>query len=336
MIVSTPLDIQVWLNDTLLTRADVQNHIVYRLPLNCGDNQLLIKGICPWEDAYIDATLCSEEQMIREYCRWQNGVLIYPIINSADKTIVLANVHQNMVGSDVQLELYDVANQLVGSCELKKDTFAYRIPELQSGRSYICYMTMNGVRASQPVFCGTPEEIYEHFNKRYQSGETCGQAAEQLKELFNRLDGLMKHGSRHNDWWWQFKIPPLTYEIENIYAAKGKMEQINRHTAGIQMKIYISELDGGTQRYLLLTPKGKATQQPMPLVVVVRPSVVNHWPFFFSPQMSRWWSIITAQTLADTYGYAVMMVEARMYQYEELTPFAESALFGYLAVTTQK
>ena len=111
-------------------------------------------------------------------------------------------------------------------------------------------------------------------------------------QLLHRFRFLLSHPSRTDDWWWQFKIGQLVYEIDRLSCHENDTDGQPDLDPNIRFVTYRSELDGGIQRYLLATPNPPlAGSSPLPLVVVIRPDIEIHHHFLTCPQIARQWAV---------------------------------------------
>lgn len=328
LLLNTSLEFKIWLDTTELPRPNISGLNRFPVHFKKGDNTLIIKAISTSDNLTIEGRLCGKETILDEYCKQQMGNLIYPMLFRNDNMLYLTNGHQDVIDStyNTYMEMYDVTGNQVFSQKLSKDTSAYFAPGLEYNKSYLCIVHIENRKITQPVLNGNPDEVYNKYVSQKSAMDKNDPLAIQLTEILYRMNFLLNHESRNNDWWWGFKISHLTYEIDNILNNKDNKNAIENHSFGIQFKTYISELDSSAQRYLLITPDNFTHTKNLPLVVVVRPHVDNHYHFFTSPQIARYWSLTQAKTLANTYGYVVMMPEARLYVNEDLIPFAESEI----------
>ncbi len=325
--IKTDMPIKLWLNGDTLVRKEIQGLNFYPLVIQQGDNTIVAKVETNGDNLSFEANMCDEQTMIRLFAEGQSGNIIYPLINSDINVIMLTNGHQNVADIPVSLMFHDVQGMMVAKIKLQKDSITYHIPTLQKGMSYMCSMQIGNNVVRQPVLCGKDDDAYVKFSEmRKLLPDTHPRAAE-IDQLLYRLNFLLHHPSRYEgDWWWQFKITPVTYQLERLFAHLEDSAKVPAGAPNIQFVSYQSALDGGTQRYILATPNNIPKDKAMPLVVVIRPSVVNHHHFFCSPQIARQWAVNIMQALANRYGFLIMMPEARLYHDEELTPMAEAEI----------
>ena len=328
---NTPLPATLWMNSDSLHRIDVWGLDVYPLNLKAGLNQLVIKVVA-LDDIYsVEATLCDERNIARLFAEGQTGNIIYPEIWADNKTIMLTNVHQNILDSPVMLRMHGVDGHEVASIQLYRDSITYPLPQLEENKSYICSMTIEGTTVRQAVFCGKDEVLYEHFVGLRVSLPDSHPRADEIDEVLYRLHFLLNHPSRNEgDWWWQFKLPALTYQLEHIFAHLDETAPTGNEF-NVQFKSYRSQVDDSVQHYLLITPNHVPSQKPMPLVMMMRPDIINSHHFFASPQLARWWAVNHAQMLANRYGLMVMMPEMRFSSNGDLTTESEEEFFLSMA-----
>lgn len=312
------------LNGTLLHRIEIQGHDFYPVHFNKGLNRYVVKAVARNNDYSFETTVYDSSSVAKLFVNGQSNNIVLPEINADSMFVYLTNDHCHVLNTPVKLTISDVEGNLVFETLLKKNQSRYKVKGLREGHSYMCKMTIAGQSVRQPVVCGTFDEMYEKLKDLQNLLLKGSKEYIETEEIMYRLDFLLKHETRKTDWWWQFKIAPLTYQIEHICNSNSRNRI--RTAFNVQFKSYVSSLDGGIQRYLLVTPDDVRKGKKYPLVVVIRPEVVNHHPFFVSPQFAHQWAINIIQELANTHGFIVMMPEARMYHTEDVTPFANSEL----------
>lgn len=320
---SSPLPATLWLNGDSLHRIDIWGLDVYPISLNKGGNNLVVKLVAMDDNYSMEATLCDEQNIARIFAEGQTGNIVYPEIGADNKTVMLTNVHQNILSSPVRLRMHDVNGHRIADVHLYRDSITYPIPQLEENKSYICSMTVCGATVRQAVFCGKDDDLYEHFVQLRSSLPDSHPRADEIDQLLYRLQFLLNHPSRHEgDWWWQFKLPALTYQLEHIFTHLDDSLPTGNEF-NVQFKTYRSAQDDSLQRYLLISPNEIPAHKPMPLVVMMRPDIVNNHHFFASPQLARWWAVNHAQMLANRYGFMVMMPEMRFDSSGDLTSESE-------------
>lgn len=320
---NSPLPATLWLNGDSIHRIDVWGLDVYPIHLKASDNILVVKLVAMDDNYSMEATLCDEQNIARIFAEGQTGNIIYPEIWADGKTIMLTNVHQNILDSPVRLQMHDVNGNKIADFHLCRDSLTYPIPQLEEYRSYICSMTVGGTTVRQAVFCGKDDDLYNHFVQLRATLPDGHPRVDEIDQVLYRLHFLLNHPSRHEgDWWWQFKLPSLTYQLEHFFAHLDD-EKSTGNEFNIQFKTYRSAQDDSLQRYLLITPNEIPAHKPMPLVVMMRPDIVNNHHFFASPQLARWWAVNHAQMLANRYGFMVMMPEMRFDNSGDLTSESE-------------
>ena len=312
------------LNGELLHRVEIQGKNFYPIHLNKGVNRYLVKTIAKNNDYSLETTVYDSTAVAKLYVNGQSNNIVVPEISPSEMVLHLTNDHQQIFHTPVKLEITDVQGNTVFRTSLKKGVNDYPVAGIREGHSYMCKMTIAGQTVRQPIVCGTFDNVYEKLKALHMSLPHESREYMETGQIMYRLDFLLKHETRKTDWWWQFKIAPLTYQIEHICNSNSRNRI--RTAFNVQFKSYVSSLDGGIQRYLLVTPDDVRKGKKYPLVVVIRPEVVNHHPFFVSPQFAHQWAINIIQELANTHGFIVMMPEARMYHTEDVTPFANAEL----------
>lgn len=317
----------VWLNGEKLPDSDIPEFNRFSLRLKTGNNYLMLKTIGFPEFLDIEALVCKKEALAQEYTKKQMGIIARPILGEKTDTLALDKLHQNLLDSTEHFwDFHDTKGNLVLRQSLIRDSIVYDVSTLNNNQSYLSTIRIGNNTLSQPILIGDPDEIYAKFNHLKELLDNNSYLRDQLNEMLYRLNVLLNHESRNEDWWWPLKIAHIAYEIENIFENREEPDLIEKHSWGVQFKTYRSEIDNNIQRYMLITPDTGAKMEKMPLVVVVRPFIENHHHFFTSPQVSRYWSLAHAKALANSYGFAIIMPEIRLYSNEDLIPFAESEI----------
>lgn len=315
-----------FLNGDTLHRREIQGLNVYPFHMKAGLNTYLIKACTQGNDYSFEATLYDSLSVARLYTESQSCNIIYPQIQ--DHVIMLTNAHQRVMGTPVTLQFHDVNGKKIGdTITLLPDSFTYAVPELETNVSYMCSMTLCGKTVRQPILCGKCDDAYARFVAQRQMLQDNHPRAPEIDGLLYRLGFLLQHPTRYEgDWWWQFKISPLTYQLEHAFGHLDNTYGEDDTEANIQFVTYHSEQDDSLQRYLLARPNKIQKDKLLPLVVMVRPNIQNYHPFFSSPQMARQWAINQMQALSNHYGYLVMMPEIRTNLSEDLRPMAEKEM----------
>lgn len=317
---------EVFVKGDTIKRKDIQGLNFYPIRLQKGPNKIVVKVLGLNEDGSFEAKICNKNNMLRLYAEGQSSNIIYPLIYDS-KIVMFTNGHARLDSCRVVMSMHDTKGQLLRNFTLHPDSFTYYIPEIEVGNSYMCSMTMGKTTVRQPVLCGDADKAYEKFDSLRKCLPEEHPRKREVDEVLYRYNFLLHHPSRYEgDWWWQFKISPLTYQLEYIFAHLDRKPGDCIGEPNVQLMTYRSPLDNSVGRYLLVTPNNYTTDKALPLVVAVRPHVINHHHFFTSPQMARQWATNLVQALANRYNYIVMMPEARMYHDEDLTPFAEAEL----------
>lgn len=326
--VKTSMDYKLFLNSDTLHRRDIQGLNIYPFRLRKGLNQFIVKAKCTGDDYSFESTIYDSISIARVYTDGQSSNIIYPQIDSSTNIVTLTNAHQSVLNTPVTLKFYDVNGMSIGKkLILDSDSFEYYVDNMRNNVSYICEMTLSGHTVRQPILCGNGDQAYTRFaNLRKSLPDNHPRSAE-IDQLLYRLDFLLHHPSRHDgDWWWQFKIPPLTYQLEHIFAHLGRFYGDDDTEANVLFITYRSEIDDSLQRYLLARPNKIDHSVPMPLVVIIRPYIENPHSFFSSPQLARQWAVNQMQALANKYSFLIMMPEMRTNLCGNLTPVAEQEL----------
>lgn len=326
--VSTGMECSHFLNGKQLYRTDIQGLNIYPLHLTKGVNNYVVRAKITNNDMTFDTTLYDSISIAKLYAEWQSCNIIYPQIDSISHLSILTNAHQNVLHTPVRLRFTDVnGNEICQPIELENGTFAYYIPGMQNNVSYMCEMSICGTTVRQPVLCGKDDDAYSrfvHLRKKLASNHP---RITEIDELMYRYQFLLSHPSRYEgDWWWQFKITPLSYQLECIMSHIEETYGDNDSEFNLQFIAYKSAQDNTIQRYLLMHPNKIKGKKKMPLIVVVRPAVEKRYHFFTCPQLARQWALNQLQALSDRYGYIVMMPEMRTYQHELLSPIAKKEI----------
>ncbi len=327
MHVKSGLRQEHFLNGRPLQRRDVQGESFYPLHLEKGTNRYVVKVEAVTIETWLEAEVLDSASVVAMYVNGQSNNIVFPWVSPADKRLTLTNAHQNLLESEkVQIEVRDVEGQVLGNIGLQPDTFSYALPGLQEGQSYLCTMTLRGQTVRQAIVCGDCDSVFSQLSRQSQRLGTSHPRRPEIVQLLYRYKFLLDHETRHSDWWWQFKIPPIAYQLEHTLAHLQEEHGPSHNEFNVQFVTYRSELDGGCQRYLLVTPDKIDRSKRYPLVIIVRPQVVNHHRFFTSPQFAHQWTTNIIQSLANRHQFIVMMPEARMYGDEDLTPMAEAEM----------
>lgn len=318
--VATVMPCTLLLNGDTLSRRDIQGLNIYPLALRKGKNTLAASLKTDGDDLSFESTLCDSLTVGRIFAEGQSGNIIYALVTKESKAVMLTNAHQNVLAAPVKVAVHDVRGHLLREFTLKKDSFVYAVPEMHDDESYMVSMTMAGTTVRQPVLCGKDDDASVKFHQLRASLEEGHPRAGEIDQLLYRLDFLLAHPSRYEgDWWWQFKIPAVTYQLEHAFAHLDSTYGTDDTEANIQFITYPSAQDDSVQRYILARPNAIPASKPLPLVVIVRPHVVNKHHFFASPQLSRQWAVNQMQALANRYGFLVVMPEMRLSQGEDIT-----------------
>lgn len=312
------------LNDDTLTRTKIDGLNIYPMHLRKGKNEIHAIVEPVGEDLSFETTLYDSLSIAQLYAEEQSCCIIFPQISRHTKRITLSNAHQNVLSAPVFLTFKDVKGNVVSKIRLKKDSLRYCVAELQENHSYICSMNIGNTIVQQPVLCGKGDIEYEKFSALRDSLPEGHPRLDEIDQVLYRLNFLLHHPTRYEDeWWWQYKITPLTYQLEHTFAHLEGTYGDTDTEFNVKFITYRSEQDDSLQRYLLVTPNNIKRETPMPLVVIIRPFCENFHHFFASPQLARQWALNIVQGLANHHGFIVMMPEARMLLNEDLTPKAE-------------
>ena len=324
--IRTGLECEHFLNGRRLTRCDIQGENFYPIHLREGDNPYVAKTRAVGQDTWFEAQIMDSLSVAGMFVNGQSNNIVFPEISPDNKTVTLTNAHRNLLDTEVTLSFTDVDGRELHRMTLKRDTFAYPVPQLRENSVCLCTMEIAGKSVRQPVVCGSYDAMYDHFQRRRQLLGDGNPRSAEIDQLLFRLKFLLDHESRHHDWWWQFKVPPILYQLEHTFAHLRQETGEDPNAFNVQFVTYRSPLDGGLQRYLLVTPDRVERGRKYPLAIIVRPQVQSHYPFFVSPQFAHQWATNIIQGLANEHQCIVMMPEARMYLDEDLTPMAEAEM----------
>ena len=321
------MNCDLFLNGDSLHRVDIQGLNIYPLHLKSGDNCLLSKAISCCPDNSFEATIYDSLTIAQIYAEGQSNNIMYAIIKPETHRIMLTNAHQNVLKQNVVVAINDINGKEVSKFTLTKDSFTYVIPNLPLYTSYMCSMNMAGTIVRQPILYGNEDKALDRFKKLRVSIPDNHPRADEVDGLLYRLEFLLNHPSRKDgDWWWQFKIPALTYSLEYIFAHLNETTKANNLQNNIQFITYRSELDDSLQHYIMVQPNELPEADSLPLVVVIRPNIINYHPFFSCPQLARQWAVNQMQMMSNHYGFLIMMPEMRTYQKEDISEKAEKEL----------
>ena len=326
--VKTTMDYTLFLNSDTLRKRDIQGLNIYPFHLKKGHNDCIVKVKCIGNDYSFESTLYDSISVAKLYADGQSCNIIYPQIDSTSHVIMLTNAHQNVLDTPVTLQFHDVNGNSVGNeIVTQPNKFTYYVPGLKNNTSYMCEMKICNYVVRQPVLCGKDENAYIKFRElRKKLSDNHPRMAE-IDQLLFRFNFLLNHPTRYEgDWWWQFKISPLTYQLEHIFAHLDGTYGEDDSEPNIMFITYKSEIDDSLQRYILARPNKIDRSVLMPLVIVIRPSIEKLYHFFACPQLARQWAINQMQALSNKYNFLVMMPEIRTYLNEDLLPIAEEEL----------
>ena len=314
-----------FMNGDTLHKRDIQGLNIYPIHLNKGVNNYTIKMMGISNDYTFEATVYDSIGVARLYADGQCGNIVYTEI--LNNIIMITNAHQRITATPVKIQFHDVYGKMLNETVLKPDTLIYDIPELEPNVSYICSMIMEGDTVQQAVLNGKIDDVVDRLTEMRDSLPTDHPRRMEIDEVFYRLNFLLNHPTRYDgDWWWQFKIGALTYQLEHTFAHLNKTYGQDKNEYNVKFITYRSSLDGGQQRYVLVTPNKIDKGKKYPLAVVMRPNIVNHHHLFACPQIARQWAVNIMQSLADQCGTIIMMPEARMFLDEEMIPMADEEM----------
>ncbi len=306
-----------------LRRKDISGLNIYALPLREGQNELTAHFVMDGDDLSFEATLCDSLTVGRIFADGQSGNIVYALVNDS-RDVLLTNAHQNVLDAPVTVQVHDVAGQLLKIFILQRDTFVYPVHEMEWGKSYMFSMTLAGRTVRQPVLCGKDDDALVRFQVLLDSLPAQHPRRDEITEVLFRLDFLLHHPSRYKgDWWWQFKIPTVTYQLEHAFAHLDADYGAKDTEPNIVFVSYRSTQDDSLQHYLLARPNRIEPKERLPLVVVIRPCNQNLYHFFSSPQLARQWAVNQLQAMAERFHCLILMPEMRTQLGEDITSRAE-------------
>lgn len=331
--VNKTMECCLFLNGDTLRRIDIQGPDIYPAHIKRGDNVFLVQARVTGDDCLFEARIHDRAKMVGVYAGCQSGNIVYPMIDPKSGVAVITNAHQRVVPDVVSLAFDDIYGRQVAAVKLEKDKFEYQLPHLEEGRSYMCVMHVGGLEVRQPVLYGNPDSLLVAYEVRRRSINDTHPAAVQIDGLLYRLRLLLDHPSRYDgDWWWQFKIPTVTYQLECAFSQVEKPVKSTCVENNIQLVSYRSDIDGSVQHYMLAKPNHVDAKQSIPLVVIVRPFIENPHPFMSCPQLARQWAINQVQWFANKYNCLIVMPEMHSDMDDDITPKAEKELAAVIKV----
>ena len=311
------------LNGKLLKRRRINGLDIYPVTLKKGINKYIVKVVPKNENYSIETVFIDSSTVAKKYVDAHSNNFLLPTVNVKNHNVVLTGNHRGVLNSDVSLAISDAEQRQMYSCKLRKDSLQYHVPSLETGKSYLCRMTIAGQTVNQPIVCGHFRDAYNRLQTIRKKIPAGNPRLDEIDQIFFRLDYLLHNNNVVRDLDWQYKIPILTYQLEVIFANLNSTKGYDKGEFNIQFKAYRSELDGNVQRYLLARPNELERGKKYPLVVIVRPTADKYHPFMINQQVARQNALNELQSLANRYNYIVIMPEARMYVNEELVPIVE-------------
>lgn len=292
--------------DTLeLKRFEQQNY--YPVFLKEGINELIAITDTASRERHISLELCDSVIAIRLMAESMFGRMFYTLINPDSMMLNLDMKYRKVMPLESSMEIFDVVGRKIHELKITDDNLRYELPALEVGKSYMSKWTIGESSTWQTFLCGDPDKVYEMYRNRFDSVRISVADSLEIDQLLWRFRFLLEHPSRKDDWWWQFKIAPIAYQLE--YAFR-RMEGEDGIAPTLNFESYNSRIDGMVQRCVVFTPKDMTRHYP--LVVMIRPNEENRHEFFSCPQLARQWAVNNVQMLCDKYGLIVMMPEGRM------------------------
>jgi len=323
--------IKVWLNgDSIYHSYEFKGfEMTYSefIPLKVkkGINTLVIKRVnhgTPW---LFEGELCTRKSITEEYKKKTTLFLLYNPI-AIDSLFLVSNIAKDL---DTSL-CYTIENLdgevLQSSVRNPTSVQGFDLSALKPHETYRFQFRTSNHLFVQPFYIGDPDTALAQFVRK--ANASFGQKYDTsiVGSYIYRLDFLLKHPSRKDDWWWEFKVSSVIAEVSNIFHNLENNSPTYQNSFGIQFRIYRSTIDNTLQRYLLIEPDRVSLTDRLPLVVIIKPFTENYHHFLSSPQLARYWSLTYAKYLADKYRYRIMMPEGRLCLNEPMSPTIESEI----------
>ncbi|MCR5069120.1 MAG: hypothetical protein K6A78_04900 [Prevotella sp.] len=336
LLVNSKMQHQQYINGKLLEHKRLRELELYPVRLKKGTNTLSVRTTGGNNRYWYEATLYDSAAVARLYAERHTGDIIKPII--LNDSVTLTEPHWDITDRDVRLQFHDVYARKVADVLVRKGELTHSVTGLEKNHAYICSMVMGADTIRQPVMTWQPEEAEQAYTALrdtmfqqskpvfFQAGERHPRADE-IDNLLYRLWKLNTiTGKMREDYWFDFKFPAVVYQLEHIFAHQDYTYGNADGENSLHLLTYRSSLDGGTQRYVLITPDKISPEKKYPLVLVVRPDNDKRYHLFFCPQIAHQYVVNNMLALANRYDTFIIMPEARMLQGEDLTPFAEAEM----------
>lgn len=324
--VNTKLKYRVYLNGKRVSELSLKDIDVLPVHLETGENELVVRTVCQGQDYWFDANICDSLSMARLYMEEHTGRIIMPVI--INDSVVLTDKHGLLSDAGIKLQFHDVNGRKITSIDADgRKVRSHYVKGLKRNQSYLCSLIMAGDTVRQPVMTGSLEEMENGFRILRDSIPVNHPRLNEIDQLLYRVWKLnMITGKMREDYWYQFKLPWVTYQLENTFAHLDGTYGNDEAENNFKFITYRSSLDGCLQRYILVTPNHVYPKRKYPLIVVMRPSSEKRYHLFFSPQIAHQFVVNDMQAVANHYNSFIIMPEARMMLDENLTPFADAEM----------
>ena len=336
LLVNSKMQHLQYINGDSLVHKNFREMELYPVHLKKGQNTLSVRVTGGNNRYWYEATLYDSTAIAQLYAERHTGDIIRPIIDN--DSVMLTESHWDITNQPVKLQFYDVFAHKVAETVVPVGEMSCAVVGLKKDKAYICKTVIGRDTIQQPVMTWQPEDaelayialrdtMFEQSKPVFfQAGERHPRADE-VDNLLYRLWKLNAiTGKMREDYWFYFKIPAVVYQLEYIFAHLNFTYGNNIGENSLHMQTYRSALDGGTQRYVLITPDKIDPNKQYPLVLVVRPNNDKRYHLFFCPQIAHQYIVNNMLALANKYDTFIFMPEARMLQGEDLTPFAEAEM----------
>lgn len=336
LLVNSKMQHWQYINGDSLVHKQLREMELYPIHLKKGRNTLSVRLTGGNNHYWYEAMLYDSTAIAQQYAARHTGDIIRPIIDN--DSIVLTEAHWNITNKPVRLQFYDVYEHKVAEAEVPVGAMSCAVTGLEKNRAYLCKTVIGDNTIQQTVMTWRPEDAEQAYTALrdtmfeqskpvfFQAGER-NPRADEVDNLLYRLWKLNTiTGKMREDYWFDFKFPAVVYQLEHIFAHLDFTYGNSHGENSLHMQTYRSALDGGTQRYVLITPSEIIPDKKYPLVLVVRPDNEKRYHLFFCPQIAHQYIVNNMLALANEYATFIIMPEARMLQGEDLTPFAEAEM----------
>lgn len=324
--VNTKLKYSAYLNGSHISELPLNDFHVMPIHLETGENELIVKTVCQGQDYWFDAKIYDSLSVAKLYMEEHTGHIIMPVITN--DSVMLTDKHGLLSDSGIKLLFHDVYGRKVASIDTDgRNIQKQYVKGLKHNHSYLCSLIMMGDTVRQPVMTGTFDETERAFRKLRDSIPMNHPRVSEIDQLLYRVWKLnMLTGKMRDDYWYQFKMPWVTYQLEHTFAHLDGTYGNDEAENNFKFITYRSSLDGCLQRYILVTPNHVYPKRKYPLIVVMRPSSEKRYHLFFSPQIAHQFVVNDMQAVANHYNTFIIMPEARMMLDENLIPFADAEM----------